>query len=135
MLLERRVLVADDDNDMRELIRSLLGSVGYDIHVARNGAEALSQVEALSPDAMILDINMPEIDGFGVLEALRGRARRRLPVLMLTARHASDDVRRAVMLGAKDYLAKPFNRDQLIARVSRLVRPPPPVADLDVIEI
>lgn len=133
---ERRLLVADDDNDMRELIRSLLGGVGYDIHVARNGAEALEQVEALAPDAMILDINMPEIDGFGVLEALRGRARGRLPVLMLTARHAGDDVRRAVSLGAKDYLAKPFNRDQLIARVSRLVRPPPPPpAPLDVLEL
>src|SRR5690606_8419308 len=109
---------------------------GYEVHVARNGVEALQKAEELAPDGLILDINMPEVDGFGVLEALRGRSTRRLPVLMLTARHAGDDVRRAVSLGAKDYLAKPFNRDQLLARVARLVRPPPPaIFRTDVIEL
>jgi DNA-binding response OmpR family regulator len=130
---DRRLLVADDDNALRELIRSMLAPQGYDIHFARNGAEALDLVQALSPDGMILDINMPEVDGFGVLQALRGRLRRRLPVLMLTARHAGEDVRRAVSLGAKDYLAKPFNRDQLLARVSRLMRPPPSVEIVELI--
>jgi two-component system OmpR family response regulator len=97
----------------------------YDVHVASNGNEALSQILRLRPDAMILDINMPEMDGFAVLEALR--ARREMPrpaTMVLTARHAEEDVRRALMLGAKDYLTKPFSEAQLLARVARLLRPP-----------
>jgi two-component system OmpR family response regulator len=120
-----RVLVADDDFGVRDLIRTRLDVAGYDVYTARNGAEALDRVFELSPDALVLDINMPEMDGFAVLERLKTRvAPKRLPVLVLTARHAADDVRRAVSLGAKDYLTKPFNETQLLARVARLVRPP-----------
>jgi two-component system OmpR family response regulator len=72
---------------------------------------------------MILDINMPELDGFGVLEAL-GQDAGLTPILVLTARHAAEDVRRAIGLGAKDYLAKPFSESQLLARVARLLRTP-----------
>ena len=122
-----RILVAEDDYNVRDLIRTRLDLAGLDVHLARTGVEALDRAHALRPDAIILDINMPELDGFGVLEALPARADgRRIPVLVLTARHSTDDVRRAVRLGAKDYLTKPFSENQLLARVTRLLRPPLP---------
>jgi DNA-binding response OmpR family regulator len=123
----RRILVAEDDSGVRDLIRTRLNAAGFDTHTATNGLEALMRIGELKPDALVLDINMPEMDGFGVLEALKDNpARARLPVLVLTARHAAEDVRRAVGLGAKDYLTKPFNDAQLLARVARLLRPPIP---------
>ena len=134
MSTRQRILVAEDDAGVRDLIRTRLGMAGYDVHTARTGAEAVKRVWELSPDAMILDINMPELDGFGVLGALKDRKHlKALPVLVLTARHAVEDVRRAIGLGAKDYLTKPFNESQLLARVGRLLRPafeaPPPEKD------
>jgi DNA-binding response OmpR family regulator len=121
----RRILVAEDDMGVRDLIRTRLNAAGYDTHTAVNGIEALLRIGELKPDGLVLDINMPEMDGFGVLEVLRDAPSKiRLPVLVLTARHAADDVRRAVGLGAKDYLTKPFNEAQLLARVARLLRAP-----------
>jgi two-component system OmpR family response regulator len=117
------ILVVEDNYDVRELIRTRLNGAGYDVHTARNGEEALGRIPVVNPAAMVLDINMPEMDGFGVLAAM-SRDRLAIPVLVLTARHAADDVRRAVGLGAKDYLAKPFTEAQLQARVARLLRAP-----------
>lgn len=94
------------------------------------GWAAVQAMNDFRPDGVILDINMPGLDGFGVLEAKQERAPiREIPVLMLTARHAADDVRRALALGASDYLAKPFDDRQMLIRVRRLVgkrRTPPP---------
>ena len=115
-----RVLVVDDDAAIRDLVRSSLGTEGYRVEVAVNGTQAIERLIYYRPDAMVLDITMPELDGFGVLEALRVR-RMSVPVLVMSARHAPDDVRKAISLGAKDYLAKPFNNGQLIARVARLI--------------
>ena len=123
----RRILVAEDDSGVRDLIRTRLNAAGFDTHTAVNGVEALLRIGELKPDALVLDINLPEMDGFGVLAVLKDNpVRARLPVLVLTARHAAEDVRRAVGLGAKDYLTKPFNDAQLLARVARLLRPPIP---------
>jgi len=124
MLAKTRILVTDDDISIRDLIRTRLQLAGYEVHVARNGAEALSHVMAVRPDAMVLDINMPEMDGFEVLAALHAATTAMIPVLVLTARHAVGDVQRAIGLGAKDYLAKPFSEAQLLARVGRLLRAP-----------
>jgi two-component system OmpR family response regulator len=122
-----QILVAEDDQDVRELIRTRLTGSGFDVQTVRNGAEALERIRTMKPNAMVLDINMPVLDGFSVLEALKARGCL-FPVLVLTARHAADDVRRAVSLGAKDYLTKPFTEAQLQARVARLLRAPAPVA-------
>jgi DNA-binding response OmpR family regulator len=116
-----RILVAEDDAGIRDIIRVRLSSIGFDVHTAHTGREALLRLRELRPDAMILDLNMPELDGFGVLEAMKASAER-VPTLVLTARHAADDVRRAVSLGAKDYMTKPFSDAQLLARVARLLR-------------
>jgi two-component system OmpR family response regulator len=120
--------VAEDDHDVRELIRTRLVLTGYEVHAVRNGSEALSRMPSLRPSGMVLDINMPELDGFGVLEAMKTRDLK-FPVLVLTARHAADDVRRAVSLGAKDYLTKPFTEAQLQARVARLLRAAAPAME------
>lgn len=123
------ILVAEDDAGVRDVIRTRLEMAGYEIHTARTGVEALKRIHGLKPQGLILDINMPELDGFGVLAALRARPELKFPpTLMLTARHTPDDVHRAVGLGAKDYLTKPFSESQLLARVARLLRPPIPPA-------
>jgi DNA-binding response OmpR family regulator len=121
-----QILVAEDDQDVRELIRTHLMDVGFDVHTARNGVDALDRIRTLKPSAMVLDINMPVMDGFSVLEALKASGCM-FPVLVLTARHAAEDVRRAVSLGAKDYLTKPFTEAQLQSRVARLLRAPAPI--------
>ena len=127
MLAKPRILVAEDDSGIRDLLRGQLMRAGYEVHTVPNGVEGVQKFSTLRPDAMILDINMPQMDGFGVLEHLRPQlAAWRTPVLILTARHAAEDVRRAVGLGAKDYLTKPFSEGQLLARVARLLRPPIP---------
>ena len=123
MPVRSRILVAEDDPGIRDLVRTRLELAGYEVMTARNGAEAFSLVQEVRPAAMVLDINMPGLDGFGVLRGLKARGRT-LPVLVLSARHAAEDVRLAVRLGAKDYLTKPFTDAQLLARVSRLLRPP-----------
>ncbi len=120
-----KILVAEDELAIRQLITVRLELAGYEVFTARTGREALGRLAVTRPSAMVLDINMPELDGFGVLEAMRDpRSRMSVPVLVLTARHGSDDVRRAVSLGARDYLTKPFSEAQLLARVARLLRKP-----------
>ena len=121
--LRPRILVVDDDKAILTLVGTRLTLAGYDIYSARNGAEALSRLDGVRPQAMILDLNMPILDGFGVLRALGLEKAHRLPTMVLTARHEASDVHAAVKLGARDYLAKPFKDQQLLMRVARLLRP------------
>jgi len=116
------VLIVEDDANIREIIRSRLLAAGYDIATARNGVDALTHIAICRPDAIVLDINMPELDGFGVLDEMRRAQGPSIPTLILTARHAQADVKRAMELGARDYLTKPFTEGQLAARVARLLR-------------
>jgi two-component system OmpR family response regulator len=122
MPVKPTVLVAEDDVGVRDILRARLHQMGLEVDVARNGREALDRIIAWRPAAVVLDINMPELDGFGVLEALQKRGLKPPPTLVLTARHTGDDVRRAIKLGAKDYLTKPFSEAQLQARMGRLFR-------------
>jgi DNA-binding response OmpR family regulator len=128
MSAKRCILVAEDDAGVRDLIRTRLDIAGYEVHTAHNGLEAVARIAALRPGGVILDINMPGLDGFGVLKAMAAQKDApRSAVLVLTARHSADDVRLAVSLGAKDYLTKPFTESQLLARVGRLFRAPMPM--------
>lgn len=117
-----RVLVVEDDPALRELVVTRLTIAGYDVHEARDGEHALQRIADLRPAALVLDINMPKMDGFAVLETLKARGPNKLRIMVLTARNQPDDVRRAIALGAHDYLAKPFKDLQLLMRVARLVR-------------
>ena len=122
-LARPRLVVAEDDDAILDLIRTRLELAGYAISYARDGYAALDMIKAIQPVGLVLDLNMPRLDGFGVLDALRSpRFQKPPPVLVLTARHATEDVRRCLALGAKDYLAKPFQDRDLIARVARLLR-------------
>lgn len=120
----RRVLVVDDDPYILELIVTRLELAGYDTRSARNGQLAIERLGEFRPEAMILDINMPVLDGFGVLAYMQAQnLSARIPTMVLTARNNGGDVARAVQSGARDYLSKPFKDEQLLARVARLLRP------------
>jgi len=119
----KKVLVAEDDSLVRELVRMRLAAAGYDAHTARTGKEVLQRMIVLRPDALILDINMPDMDGFAVLEAMRVEMPDlATPTLIMTARRAPDDVQRAVALGARDYITKDSLETKLLPRLSRMLR-------------
>lgn len=118
----RRILVADDDVAILELVSTRLTLAGYVVLTARNGVEALSRLNERRYDGMVLDLNMPEMDGFGVLLCMADLGAAAPPTLVLTASHNAADVQKAVKLGARDYLSKPFEDRQLLMRVGRLFR-------------
>ena len=132
----KRIFVAEDDPAIAELLTTRLEIAGYRVNCAHDGASALRLILASPPAVVILDVNMPRLDGFSVLRTMRGHpACARTPVLMLTARKSAADVKLAREGGANDYLAKPFDDRQLLARVERLLRAgrapaaaPPPAA-------
>jgi DNA-binding response OmpR family regulator len=121
----RRVLVVDDDSSILELVRTRLTLAGYMVLAARDGREAIARLSERRYDAMVLDLNMPGVDGFQVLDRMKKLEFAAPPTLVLTARHDALDVTRAVQLGARDYLAKPFQDRQLLMRVARLFRTQP----------
>jgi two-component system response regulator MprA len=116
-----RLLVVDDDRALRDVLRRALELAGYDVRLADGGAAALNDVEATVPDAVVLDIGLPDIDGLEVCRQLR-RSGNRVPVLMLTARDAVSDRIEGLDAGADDYLVKPFDIDELKARLRALLR-------------
>ena len=118
----RRVLVVEDDAFLLELITTRLELAGFDTRSARDGSQALQRLTEFRPEAMVLDINMPVLDGFGVLVHMQAQGlTEKTPTMVLTARNSPEDVAKAIKLGARDYLSKPFRDEQLIARVGRLL--------------
>jgi len=138
-----RILIVEDDPMVLELITTRLELAGYQTFSARDGHQGLERLAEVRPAAMILDINMPRLDGFGVLRKMKETGQiARVPVMVLTARNQGTDVQTAIQLGARDFLSKPFEDQQLLARVARLVRrtiarsaPPPPPPGLPVLEL
>ncbi len=122
---QRTILVVDDDQGLRELIRISLEHEGYIVLQAANGLECVSAVREQQPDLVILDVMMPEMDGLEACSRLREFSR--VPVLMLTARVQSADIVTGLDKGADDYLVKPFNMDELSARIRALLRRVPVV--------
>jgi two-component system response regulator MprA len=116
-----RLLVVDDDRRLRDVLRRALTLSGYEVLLAESGAEALAEVSGGVPDAVVLDVGLPDIDGLEVCRLLR-RERNRVPVLMLTARDAVSDRIDGLDAGADDYLVKPFDIDELKARLRALLR-------------
>jgi two-component system response regulator MprA len=116
-----RLLVVDDDRGLRDVLRRALTLTGYEVRLAENGSEALSEVASAVPDAVVLDVGLPDIDGLEVCRLLR-REGNRVPVLMLTARDAVADRIDGLDAGADDYLVKPFDIDELRARIRALLR-------------
>ncbi|MFB7645553.1 response regulator transcription factor [Streptomyces sp. NPDC056084] len=115
-----RILVVEDDPDVAMALRILFTRAGYEVVPAADGREGLRRLFADSPDLMVLDVGLPELDGWQVLE--RTRDMTDLPVLLLTARGAESDRVRGLRAGADDYLPKPFGNEELLARVEALLR-------------
>ncbi|AYF79669.1 DNA-binding response regulator [Nocardia yunnanensis] len=116
-----RVLVVDDEAAVRDALVRALGTEGYDARGVGDGATALSEVARWQPEVVVLDVLMPFMDGLTTCRTLRGRGDR-TPILMLTARDAVSDRIEGLDAGADDYLVKPFDLDELLARVRALVR-------------
>jgi two-component system response regulator MprA len=116
-----RLLVVDDDRSVRDALRRALTLAGYEVQLAENGQQALTQVATGVPDVVMLDIGLPDLDGLEVCRRLR-KAGNRVPILMLTARDAIDDRIDGLDAGSDDYLVKPFDLGELKARLRALLR-------------
>ena len=119
------VLICDDDPLLTELLEHRLGQRGYRTAVARDGGEALAQLMANPPDAVIMESMLPVHDGHEILRYIREHsALKDLPVIILSARKQEGDIVTALELGASDYVTKPFILDELVARLARLMPSP-----------
>ncbi|HEY0636365.1 MAG TPA: response regulator transcription factor [Pseudonocardiaceae bacterium] len=123
-----RILVVDDDRAVRESLRRSLQFNGYQVELAADGLQAIESVGAQRPDAMVLDVMMPRLDGLEVCRRLRGTGDD-LPILVLTARDAVSDRVAGLDAGADDYLPKPFALEELLARLRALLRRRTPAPD------
>jgi DNA-binding response OmpR family regulator len=115
-----RTLVVDDEERILNFLRSKLKAFGYEVLTASNGLEALEQAQTQEPDLIVLDLLMPKMDGFETLKELRSFSA--VPVIVLSARGADVDKIKGLALGADDYLQKPFNPDELVARIEAIRR-------------
>jgi len=117
-----RILVVDDNNVNRDILQRRLEREGYIVDTAENGRQALEEVENQKYDLILLDILMPEMDGYDVLRSLKSSPKHKdIPVIMLTAVHESDSVRSCIDMGAADYLLKPYNTMLLKARIASVL--------------
>jgi two-component system OmpR family response regulator len=117
----RRVLVVDDEPNIAELVATALRYEGFDVRTAADGAGALAAVRDLAPDLVVLDVMLPDSDGFELQARIRADGQQ-VPVLFLTARDAVEDRIRGLTLGADDYMTKPFSLEELVARVHAVLR-------------
>ncbi|HOX24900.1 MAG TPA: response regulator [Candidatus Krumholzibacteria bacterium] len=122
MVEPAKILVADDDPHIRRILQFLLDQAGYRVATACQGREVLEALARDRPDLVLLDVMMPGLDGFAVLERIRqDRETQRLPVIMLTARDESDARVKGLRGGANDYVAKPFNHEELMVRIANML--------------
>ncbi|MBM3719997.1 MAG: response regulator transcription factor [Actinobacteria bacterium] len=119
--LDQRVLVVDDEKSISDLISTGLRFVGFDVRTAATGAEALKQAESFKPHALILDVMLPDLDGFEVCKRLRAEGQD-VGVLFLTAKDATEDKIKGLTLGGDDYVTKPFSLEELVLRLRALLR-------------
>jgi DNA-binding response OmpR family regulator len=126
-----RILVVDDNRDILELVQRVLQTYGYEVVVARDGLEALQQEANARPDLVVLDVNLPALDGWEVCRRIK--ARRDVPVMLLTVRAERADIEYSRDAGADDHMPKPFDIAEFLARINRLATratPPAPSSSL-----
>jgi two-component system OmpR family response regulator len=116
-----RVLVVDDEENIRFLLDVALRHLGFEVEVAANGRDAIAAVSASRPDVLVLDVMLPDLDGFEVCRRIRSEGNR-TPVLFLTARDATEDKVRGLTIGGDDYVEKPFSLEELVARIRAVLR-------------
>jgi DNA-binding response OmpR family regulator len=116
--LSKRILIVDDNQDTVHILTIILNQGGYSTFAARDGAEALQRIQEEVPALVLLDIMMPKLDGFGVMEAMRADpGMSQIPVLVISAKVDRDSRARSMELGAKDYIVKPINPDEILLKV------------------
>ncbi|MDY6055762.1 response regulator transcription factor [Micrococcus sp.] len=118
---EARLLVVDDEPNIRELLSTSLRFAGFEVRAAANGREALEAAEEFQPDLAVLDVMLPDMDGFTVTRRLRS-AGRHFPVVFLTARDGTEDKVTGLTVGGDDYVTKPFSLDEVVARIRAVLR-------------
>src|SRR4051812_23889276 len=116
-----RILVVDDEPNIVDVISMALRYQGFDVESANTGTEALAAVTAFRPHLIVLDVMLPDMEGFNVASRL-GAQRSRVPIIFLTARDATEDKIRGLTLGGDDYVTKPFSLEELVARVRTILR-------------
>ncbi len=125
MTPRRRILVADDDVSIREILSVQLVRLGYEVVCAADGVEAVSVYEAEKPDLVLLDVMMPRLDGLGAcrrIRALEEKTKRRVPILFLTARDSTHDKTSAALSGGDEFVAKPVSLEDLRDRVEAALK-------------
>ncbi|GGO20964.1 DNA-binding response regulator [Microbispora rosea subsp. aerata] len=118
---EARLLVVEDEPNILELLAASLRYAGFEVHTASNGGEAVSAARRHRPDLIVLDVMLPDMDGFDIVRRLRGGGTD-TPVVFLTARDAVEDKIRGLTLGGDDYVTKPFSLEEVIARIRAVLR-------------
>ncbi|HVW30896.1 MAG TPA: response regulator transcription factor [Acidimicrobiia bacterium] len=116
-----RVLVVDDEDNITDLVSTALRYVGFEVAVAANGRQALERAASFRPELVVLDVMLPDLDGFEVVKRLRADGIR-VPIVFLTARDATEDKVAGLTLGGDDYVTKPFSLEELVARVRAVLR-------------
>lgn len=116
-----QILVVDDEVSITDLIAEVLNIAGYNVTTSADGLDALNQVRRSKFDLILLDVNLPKVDGFAVLEKIRESAPTQ-PIIMISARIDKDDVTRGLRLGADDYVRKPFSVEELVLRIENLLK-------------
>jgi DNA-binding response OmpR family regulator len=124
--MRKRILIVEDDSDMAELLRVALTRAGHVASVAATGTEALTEARRSPPDLILLDLILPDVNGFSVCETLRRKAATaKVPIIMITALPGELPRLAGVEMGANAYFSKPFEMNELVARVESFFQPPP----------
>jgi two-component system OmpR family response regulator len=118
---EARLLVVEDEPNIRELLSTSLRFAGFEVHTAADGASALRLAESERPDLLVLDVMLPDMDGFSVTRRLRDQGRQ-VPVVFLTARDGTEDKVTGLTVGGDDYVTKPFSLEEVVARIRAVLR-------------
>ena len=129
---EAKLLVVDDEPNIRELLSTSLRFAGFDVVSASNGRDALAAADAHTPDLAVLDVMLPDMDGFTVTRRLRA-AGKHFPVLFLTAKDDTEDKVTGLTVGGDDYVTKPFSLDEVVARIRAVLRRTQPMVDDDAV--
>jgi len=121
LTVSKTIMTVDDSPSMRMLLRVALTDLGYSVVEAEDGVHALEKLDGFQPDLLITDINMPRMDGFGLIAEVRGQGRRSLPILVLTTESSDEKKQRARDAGATGWIVKPFHPEKLAAAIRRVM--------------
>jgi DNA-binding response OmpR family regulator len=121
--MSHKILIVDDEPNIVTSLQFLMNRRGYETQVARSGEEALAAVESFRPDLLLLDVNMPKVDGYEVAQRLRDAGWNQLRIVMLTAKGRETEVAKGMAVGADLYVTKPFSTRELVDQVAQLLGP------------